>query len=646
MTGKRVITTVILLIAYYQYGFSQVINTDSTVTVSPMSNTVTVSADKIANVFVFNGKADLFIGSKYGDISIMQNYKSNVLRTFTTYIDGPGVWTVPFTALRDDEDLKFRYSYPFGKALSLSLIQRLIVSSDNISSGINDLRRLNTQAGLTLKNEDNLFFDLTGGLENNKSLGIETGGLIFGLNSYARNIDILDVNTNTSLTGEFLSYNDNRKYADLNIQAEAQKNYENNGTIALSFHYKKQNRDLLVPRYITLTSFPIERRFEDKIGADFRIGFMLFDPLSSNLLISINNQSVDRQYNHSIDNVDQSYISKNLNEFRLSFAGSLEYLTENFKQTASLAFDTRDERNKIYNLFGLDKTKEENLKNLDYQRDNITTTTRLSAKTTWLTNRTDTLNADYSMSLLRYDTPSKDNDDERDQFNLYFKAIYLKYFSEYITVGINTELQLSHLVNLKARLSAGNYWNRVIRLAPELRIKSRYFTATPVFEVLANYTVFDYEDVSASIRSYSLRQISYRDTIFVPIDFGYSLQSSIIMKYHENGQLLWMSFSEAPQRSNFEKFLKLMIIKNIDSHNFFGFGFRYYNFESKNIGSGANMENFATNPVTSYGLETILNFSFFNNSKISLQGWYEFQKVSNKEFKTFPNFFILTVINL
>lgn len=613
---------------------------------SAKKNIITVSADKVINVFTFNGKADLFIGSKYGDFSITQNYKGNSILTLINVMVNKELISTTYHALREDEDLKIGYSLPLNDVLYFTLNQRTLISSEDISGGMNDLRRINGQAGLKYLPDNDIYLDFSAGIENNKSLGIETSGELFNFSGYTRNLDIFDVNTNSMLTGEMLNYHDGRKYLDITLNADAVKYYEDNGSIGFSINYKKQDRDLLVPRFMTQSSFPLERRFEDRFGADFRIGFMLFDPLSTNFNFSINNHTVDRQYNHSIDNVELSYVSRNLREFRMSFGGSLEYRTEDFRQALTLSYDSRDERNKVKNLFGLEETKDANLRNLEYQRDNITSITRLNTATTWETNATDTLVIDYAMSLLRYDTPSKDNYDERDQFNLMFKTAYLMEFSENLKAGVTAEIQLNHLVNLKARLSAGNYWNRVIRLAPEFRYRTKYFAVAPVFEILANYTVYDYELSSSGTRSYSLRQVSYRDSLYVPLQSGYSLQAGIILKYYENGQLLWKSFSESPQRRNFEKFAKLMLIKTLDNLNFFGCGLRYYNFESANIGNSNVAVTFINNPVTSYGLEAIINFNMFNNSKISLQGWYEFQKVSNKGFKTFPNFFILTVINL
>ncbi len=637
---------IIITGVYSCFAAAQGYETDSTAGGSTKKSIISASADKIANVFVFNGKADLFISSKYGDIALFQNYKGNTLRTYTnTYVDNVPA-SVLFNALREDESLGINYSLPLGSNISLLLNQRLLVSSDNVSSGINDLSRLNGQAGLSYKSGKSIYLSILGGAESNKSLGIETSGGIYNLSGFARNIGILDINTNTFIEGEITDYRDGRKYIDISINADAVKIYDDNANIGLSINFKKQDRDLLVPRYITPGTYPIERRFEDRLGADFRIGFMFFDNLTSGFNATISNHSVDRQYSQFIENVDLSFIGRNLNEFRMSFSGSLDFRIDNIRQTVSLSFDSRDEKNKVHNLFGLDDTKSQALRNQEFQRDNITTITRLNTATKWNTHTKDTLSVDYSMSIIRYDTPSRDNYDERDQFNMFLSAAYSMDFSENFGAIVTAELTMNHLVNLKSKLSAGNYWNRVIRLSPEFRIRSKYFIMSPVFEILANYTVYDYEVTSAGIRSYSLRQVSYKDSVFVPISSGYSLQAGIKLKYYENGQLLWKTFSESPQRSNFEKFGKLMIIRNIDEFNFFGCGLRYYNFESAGIGTANTLSSYAANPVTSYGLEAVVNYSLFNNSKISLQGWYEFQKVSNKGFKSFPNFFILTVINL
>jgi hypothetical protein len=75
--------------------------------------------------------------------------------------------------------------------------------------------------------------------------------------------------------------------------------------------------------------------------------------------------------------------------------------------------------------------------------------------------------------------------------------------------------------------------------------------------VLANYTAYDYEDVKTQVKSFSFRQMGYKDSIFIYLNKNLSLQFSNIYKYSERGILNWSSFSESPQNGITEIFINL-----------------------------------------------------------------------------------------
>ena len=114
-----------------------------------------------------------------------------------------------------------------------------------------------------------------------------------------------------------------------------------------------------------------------------------------------------------------------------------------------------------------------------------------------------------------------------------------------------------HYVYLKSQRSSSNNWNRVLRFSPTILLQSNYLYYKPEFGINANYTTYDFENIVTGINSFSFREVSYMDTIQIKLNSNYYIESKNEIRYSERGILYWNEFSEQPQRSNFESFVKL-----------------------------------------------------------------------------------------
>ena len=110
---------------------------------------------------------------------------------------------------------------------------------------------------------------------------------------------------------------------------------------------------------------------------------------------------------------------------------------------------------------------------------------------------------------------------------------------------------MDHLVFLKAERSAMNNWNRIFQFNPGIYYNTKSFMMMPQFEILANYTVYDFENISPDVKSFSYRQVGYKDSIFIYLGKMFSLQTNINISYFERGILYWKSFSENSTKSKF-----------------------------------------------------------------------------------------------
>ena len=167
----------------------------------------------------------------------------------------------------------------------------------------------------------------------------------------------------------------------------------------------------------------------------------------------------------------------------------------------------------------------------------------------------------------------------------------------------------------------------------------------PSFEILANYTVYDFEKIAPGINSLSFRQVGYRDSIIVGLGKKYSLHSSILIRYYETGILYWNSFAETPQNSNFEQFVKLMFVRKNSGIFSYGIGARYYKLSQKSLTYGISVYSGREIDHISIGPEVFVRARFSSGTECSIEGWYEFVDINNRRVNI-PNMFLVSKFNI
>ena len=64
--------------------------------------------------------------------------------------------------------------------------------------------------------------------------------------------------------------------------------------------------------------------------------------------------------------------------------------------------------------------------------------------------------------------------------------------------------------------------------------------------MLANYTVYDFEDILSQVQSFSFRQLSLRDSILYEVNSRLNLEFINDLKFYEQGEFRESEFSERP----------------------------------------------------------------------------------------------------
>jgi len=131
----------------------------------------------------------------------------------------------------------------------------------------------------------------------------------------------------------------------------------------------------------------------------------------------------------------------------------------------------RDERHQLKPIAGAERTIVAERSRQERRKDNTARRTTVAGNLTWAVSRSHSVLLSGSSGLLRYDTPSELNLDDRDELLFVFNAATLHALSPYLKVRLSATVNLNHVVYVFAARSANNNWNRVWKLSPCIEYK-------------------------------------------------------------------------------------------------------------------------------------------------------------------------------
>lgn len=252
----------------------------------------------------------------------------------------------------------------------------------------------------------------------------------------------------------------------------------------------------------------------------------------------------------------------------------------------------------------------------------------------------DEVEVQASGSILRYDTPSKENVEDRDELVYVASARTKHRISPFLLLKIITDATATHLVYLLAERSANNFCNRTLRLSPVIEFTPhKYFTSVNQFEVLANYTIYDFEEfASGEIRSFSFRQVAFVDSSSLSLTNNVSLVWFSSVKMYERGELHWQEFSERPINF-FEEWTVIPRIQLQKANNLqIAAGVRFFR---KMQFAGSDDTRKLERMFTSVGPLAFIDWNVGEHAQLTINGWHEFQYKTKTERRRNTNFSLL-----
>ena len=512
--------------------------------------------------------------------------------------------------------------------------------SDNQQLGLGNLSRQRILAGPEYSIQDNVTLGLAGGFEWAAQEQAHDKGL-----SYLGRIRVHDLPVeefSLDLRGgmERSSLNPRTLKADT-VSVSILREFSQSSFNRLSVHLTNQQREF----YVTADA---------DIQKDFQVRYNVFqrkahdvgiiDSLEVNLPRSalhlsggILSRTIDRSYRYkSFSNPANTILDTRIREIRLfGSAAIMTDLADWVQSRAGLSFEEREERHQVSDdhlvsdqTFSRQDLAARRLANLARR---TTASLDLLAKI----GEKDSLNFTGSASILRYDTPDSLNTDDRDELLLVAGVTEVHRFSRSLTLSILAEATLSHLVYLNRFQSANNNWNRILRFQSTVDYSpARAFRTTLSAEVLANYTVYDFEEQVLSVKSFSFRQASWSDSTVWRIGKRLLVTMLGTVRLYERGILKWKEFKERPENYFMEQSYWPQIAAEVFGRLNIAVGYRYfsqmrYRYEGRSRKLERTIEN--SGPTVS------VSWMGSGGGNVIIQGWREAQHVDGIQKQVYSN---------
>ena len=399
---------------------------------------------------------------------------------------------------------------------------------------------------------------------------------------------------------------------------------------ALQFEYYGNRRDFYFPADTT-----VQQQFHvlNNIGTRAENGLTISDSLDydagKNMLLSFQGNVFTRSIGRSTQYLtfvpgQQTPLNTTIDELKIDGGVKANYVRNKvFNAAIGFYYQERDEHHAIQpdNAAGQtdvdQQARKEELKNNHSRRTTLTSAMDIAIS------QSHSVAFSGSISLLRYDTPSAGNNDDRDELRYIFNLTSTHRINLHMNMSVAAEANLTHIVYLASTRSASNTWNRIIRLSPRLEyFPSREFSTVNTFEVLANYTVYDFEYASTANQGIVFRQFSFVDSSHLNLTRRLSLQWSSTIRFYERGDLQWNAFAERPINYFEDKTYLGKIDYVVPPRLIFSVGIRYFSLSRyEYAGSSRNLQSF----LRSIGPITNILWNVGQQTEFSISGWYEHQ---------------------
>lgn len=521
--------------------------------------------------------------------------------------------------IRDDNDFKFGFHKYISRRLKTAFLFNSISFVDDKLAGFSKASSSEFLSGVKFQPFPKFGFSLLGGYKLDYQMGQKDKGWVYRVSSDTAELLVSDYHLKANLN-YYEDFINPRKNVLSALNLTLWRMFIPEIESKIEFVAKRVKRDFYFYADTNLqksygVNFNIESRDEKAMSGFTVLGYPLLDRLILSLNFALNSRNIGKVIRYKTPSL---YDSK-INEFILNTGVGLSYEKERLKAKFEIAYS---ERNEVHSPQRHELTTETfflRIKQNEEQKNNKSLRRVINGEISFDISKRLTVGGMFFISLFRYDTPSVLNDDDRDELLQIFRFFFKLKVSNEVQMEIPFDINSQHLVYIFATRSVNNNWNRIIKLSPSVVFESRYLRNRASFSVLANYTVYDFELVASTVKSYVFRQFYFNDSISFPIFGRLNFDGNLQIVFSESGRLKWKEFKEKPnifiRTSEYNFKLNYSVSKNAK----FSVGYRLFEerrFRFVELSKIPDSRVIASGPVSSI---EIVNEKF----KLNFEGWIE-----------------------
>ncbi|MFN3872884.1 MAG: hypothetical protein ACK4R9_07770 [Ignavibacterium sp.] len=619
------IVVIIIIFSFYAIAQTRVDSLEFVKTF-PKNNLLSSKLDKQLNTYFLNSGLNYFNRIEELSFGVSENYKSSFIRGVEKTV-------------RDEHHFNLNLNYALLKNLDFGLIGNNTILSDSRTLEINQSSISNLIIFSRIKSLENFSLAPFSGYSNNRQIGENDYGFVYGFEAGGEKINISDfkIDADLKFKNEDISPRKNfTRYLNLNALNYFERNIYNNFNIK---YYQLRKDFYINADSVTSQQFSIKNNIQSRVESGYllqnRFFFdEFFDLLTLDALGKVSFRNIERQLKYKSTDVQSSSIfDSQIDELKLELDAQLGYRSRKFNSSIRFTMNEKDEKHKAIRFSGINEAFFNQREESEQQKNNTSSYATLSFDGDFNFTDYDKITLSVYQSKLKYDTPSSLNDDDRDEVLSIARIGYYKKLNPFFTAFVNAEGSYSHTVYIFASRSSNNNINRTIRLKTGGEYIGSNFSSFNSFDVSANYTVYDFEDFTSPLKSFSFRQFTAIDSTTIKLTSKTSLFIFGYIKISEQGILNWNSFAEKPTRALREIYFEPRLIL-YRAGSMFSVGVRYFSLSTFNY-KGKELD--LDSEYKSVGPTTSIQARLFKKLIISIQGFYEFISLTNSENKQQAN---------
>ena len=541
--------------------------------------------------------------------------------------------------IRSEHSLFISSAYKIKNNIDLGLHINNNILTDSRNIGINKAALSSVTFYTKYSPINDVYLSPFLGYSNNNQIGQTDYGLIYGIEGMMDEFLISDIKLNSVLR---LANEDilPRKNSVRAFNVQLKNNFDKNIRNSFSVKYSRNRKDFyFIADSSTASVFNVKNNIQSRIETDYYFEDRLGNDFAStnikwNIAGRLLWRNIDRDTRYKTTPVvSSSLFDTRINELRVEMESFVSYSSSFFNGVLRILYNERDEKNTTKNfentqsLLFEEKSEQESKKNNNAKRISLSLTGNLNLS------ESNRINFSLYQNKLKYDTPSENNFDDRDELLSIIRLQYVKTFTPFFEGFVNVDATINQIVYIFSEKSSNNNINRVFTLTTGGKYSGKMVTSTNSFSVSANYTVFDFEDINPNFKSYSFRQFTARDSTSIKFSRKLSLSSYNYIKLSEQGNLRWNEFTTTPTRYLKEVFSETKLVVKPTSLSY-AVGLRIFLLNTYNYrGTEKVIDSkfLSIAPVTEIKLE-LLDVLYFR-----LYGWYEFISLNNGQSKQETN---------